>query len=377
MAGRARALAHTVMLNLFAASTQPELFRSLEHTASRGTAFSTSVVFHIVLIVVLVLIPLIFTETIRVKYDVVLIAPPLPRTQVLEVTTYRKPTPKPVERPPEKLVAPPPKKPFLPEVKPPEPPKLAEAKLPEVIEREKQKPLPLPKNSVPVAELEPAKPLKPELKTNVFSTGSPAKPTVNLPASQVQTGGFGDPNGARGQGRADKPVNIASLGSFDLPTGPGAGNGTGGAKGVKGTVASAGFGNGVAPTGNGETGNGTARRSVQQGGFGDANANVPQTAEAKRRDTGAPQTPVEILFKPKPEYTDEARNMKLEGEVLIKVLFTATGEVRVLDVIQGLGHGLDKNAIRAAQQIRFKPAQRDGQSVDSTATVHIVFQLAY
>ena len=362
------------MHNLSSGPTQQELFRSLEHTAPRGTAFSVSVVVHIVLIVVLVLVPLIFTETIKkVKWDVVLLVPPQPKKQVLEVTAYRQPKPKPVERPPEKLVTPPPRKPFLNDIKPPEPPKVVEAKLPEVIERERQKALPLPKNSLNVAELEPAKPLKPELKTNVFLTGSSAKPTVNAPASQVQTGGFGDPNGARGQGRADKPVNVASLGSFDLPTGPGAGNGTGGAKGVKGTVASAGFGNGVAQTGNGD---GSGRRAVQQGGFGDANANVPQTAEAKKRDTGTPQTPVEILFKPRPEYTDEARNMKLEGEVLLKVLFTVAGEVRVIDVVQGLGHGLDQNAIRAAQQIRFKPAQRDGQPVDSTATVHIVFQLA-
>jgi TonB family protein len=364
------------MRNPSAGSTQPELFRSLEHKASRGTAFSTSVVVHIVLITVLVLIPLIFTETMRVKYDVVLIAPPMPEKKILEVTPYRQPTPKPIERPQEKLVAPPPKKPLLAEIKPPEPPKLAEAKLPEVIEREREKALPLPKNSLPVAELEPAKPLKPELKTNVFSTGSSAKPSVNLPANQVQTGGFGDPNGVRGEGRPDKPANVASLGSFDLPTGPGAGNGTGGAKGVKGTVASAGFGNGVAPLGNGAgTGDGGGRRAVQQGGFGDSKAAAP--AEVKKRETGPAQTPVEILFKPKPEYTEEARKMKLEGEVLIRVQFTATGEVRVLDVVQGLGHGLDQNAIRAAQQIRFKPAQRDGQPVDSTATVHIVFQLAY
>ena len=86
---------------------------------------------------------------------------------------------------------------------------------------------------------------------------------------------------------------------------------------------------------------------------------------------------MEILFKPKPDYTDEARKLKIEGEVLLRVLFAAGGEVRVLDVIRGLGRGLDENAIRAAQQIRFKPAQRDGQPVDSTATVHIVFQLAY
>jgi len=46
-------------------------------------------------------------------------------------------------------------------------------------------------------------------------------------------------------------------------------------------------------------------------------------------------------------------------------------------VISGLGHGLDENAIRAAEQIRFKPAQRAGQPAASTATVHIVFQLAF
>ncbi len=349
-------------------------FKSLNRTDSRGHAFSTSVGFHIVLVVLLVLFPLIFTDTMKVKYDTILIAPPMPKEQILEVTKYRQPEPKPVERPPEKIVAPPPRKPLLAEIQPPEPPKLAEVKLPEVIERVREKPLPLPKNALPVNELEAAQPVKPEIKTNVFSTGSSAKPTVNLPASQVQTGGFGDPNGVRGEGRPDKPTNIASLGSFDLPVGAGAGNGTGGAKGVRGTVASAGFGNGVAPVGNGE-GGGRRTAQVQQGGFGEGKATEP--VAPKKRDAGPPTTPVEILAKPKPEYTDEARKMKLEGEVLIRVQFTAAGQVRVLDVIKGLGHGLDQNAIRAAQQIRFKPAQRDGQPVDSTAIVHIVFQLAY
>lgn len=356
--------------------SDPELFKSLEHTGSRGHAFTTSVGFHIVLVVTVLLIPMIFTDTLKVKYNTVLLAPPSPERQILEVTHWKQPPPKPVERPPEKLVAPPPAKPLLVEIQPPEPPKLAEVKLPEVIEREREKTLPLPKNTVSVNELEPAKPVKPEIKTNVFSTGSSAKPTVNLPASQVQTGGFGDPNGVRGEGRPDKAMNIASLGSFDLPVGPGAGNGTGGSKGVRGTVASAGFGNGVAPVGNGGSGEGGSRRAaVQQGGFGDVQPAQP--VAPKKRDLGPPQTPVEILFKPKPEYTDEARKLKLEGEVLVKVVFTATGEVRVLNVIQGLGHGLDQNAIRAAEQIRFKPAERDGQPVDSTGTVHIVFQLAY
>jgi len=325
------------------------------------------------MLLILLLVPLIFRDTLKVKYDITLLMPPLPKREVLEVTPYRLPPPKPTPRPPEKLVAPPPRRPVLAEIKPPELAKL-EVKLPPVVEREK--PLPLAKNTPRIAEPElsaPAPP-KPEVRTNVFSTGSSAKPTVNLPAREVQTGGFGDPNSARGEGRPDKVVNIASLGSFDLPAGPGAGNGTGGARGVRGAVASAGFGNGVAPVSGG--GNANQARSIRQGSFGDAEA-APPVAAPKKRDTGPPQVPAEILFKPRPDYTEEARKLKLEGEVLLRVLFTSSGQVRVLEITRGLGHGLDQSAVRAAEQIRFKPARRDGQAVDSTAIVHIVFQLAY
>jgi TonB family protein len=88
-------------------------------------------------------------------------------------------------------------------------------------------------------------------------------------------------------------------------------------------------------------------------------------------------TPVEILFKPRPLYALEARRLKIEGEVLVELLFAASGEARVLRVVRGLGHGLDENAISAAEAIRFRPAQRGGAPVDSTAIVHIIFQLAY
>jgi TonB family protein len=88
-------------------------------------------------------------------------------------------------------------------------------------------------------------------------------------------------------------------------------------------------------------------------------------------------TPVEVTFKPNPIYTDEARNLKLEGEVLLQVQFLSDGSLHVDHVIRGLGHGLDEAAIAAANRMRFKPATRDGQPVDSVAVVHVVFQLAY
>ena len=48
----------------------------------------------------------------------------------------------------------------------------------------------------------------------------------------------------------------------------------------------------------------------------------------------------------------------------------------LLRVLRGLGHGLDEAAVNAANKIKFKPAQRNGSSVDSTAVVHVLFQLA-
>jgi len=85
---------------------------------------------------------------------------------------------------------------------------------------------------------------------------------------------------------------------------------------------------------------------------------------------------VEIISKPTPGYTEEARQLRLEGEVLLRVQFLTSGEVRVLKVVQGLGHGLDEQAMHAALRIKFKPAEHDGQQIDSEATVHIIFELA-
>jgi TonB family protein len=217
--------------------------------------------------------------------------------------------------------------------------------------------------------------LKMLVKTNVFTTGSSAVPTIAQAPEKVQTGGFGDPNGLPAQDAKGKAVNIAKLGSFDLPNGGGTGNGTGGEHGVKGVVASSGFGNGIAQ-GDG-SGRVSASRvgSVQQSGFGDAAAAV-RTA-AKTQTVAVPHTtPVEVLSKPTPVYTEEGRKLKIEGEVLLEVSFEAGGTVRVIRVVRGLGHGLDEAAVQAAQHIRFKPATRDGQPADSAAVLHIIFQLA-
>jgi len=223
---------------------------------------------------------------------------------------------------------------------------------------------PLPINAAPV--------IPRGVKTNVFSTGSSATPTIVRAASQVQTGGFGDPNGIPVKDGQTKAVNIAAAGSFDLASGPGYGNGTGGARGAPGVVASTGFGNGTAAS----SGHNRASATVQSSGF--ASADVP-AAPAVRSHSAEPAVravPAEILSKPIPIYTQEAKNLRIEGEVLLEVVLEASGSLKVMRIVRGLGHGLDDNAVKAAQQIHFKPAMRDGQPADSTVVLHIIFQLA-
>jgi TonB family protein len=209
-----------------------------------------------------------------------------------------------------------------------------------------------------------------EVKMNNLNNGSAAPATVVAPLNKVQTGGFGDPSGVPGNGDPKKSTNINRLGSPALPGGPGYGNGTGGDKGIRGTVASTGFGNGTAnpPQGGGKKG------SVQSSGFGDQS--VVTDAPKKKAEVASGTGSVTILDKPRPEYTAEGRSLKLEGDVVLDLVFLANGTVHVNRVISGLGHGLDEAAIRAAQQIKFKPAKQDNQPVDFPARVRIEFHMA-
>jgi TonB family protein len=205
---------------------------------------------------------------------------------------------------------------------------------------------------------------------NTFG-GSSAAPTLEKTSlDKVQTGGFGDPNGVPADEHAKHRSNIAPTGSFDLPQG----NGSGGRTGNRGTVASAGFGSGTAPRD--EPGKATRQPALQTASSSNA-AEAAAAASPKKAARRAPPTvPVSIVSKPTPAYTAEARALKIEGEVLLNVVFTADGKVHVLNVVRGLGHGLDESAQNAARGIRFTPAMRDGKPVNSNATLHVVFQLS-
>ncbi|MGH9325460.1 MAG: energy transducer TonB [Terriglobia bacterium] len=161
------------------------------------------------------------------------------------------------------------------------------------------------------------------------------------------------------------------LGSFNRPEGPGFGNGAGGARGARVLIASAGFGNGYAagPANDAQDG------PVRSAGFANTQS-LAQAAPHSKRQAVAAFQPVVITAKPDPIYTKEAQRLHIQGEVILRVIFKASGQLQILGVEHGLGHGLDEAAIRAAERIRFKPARRNGLAVDIPATLHILFQLA-
>jgi TonB family protein len=160
-----------------------------------------------------------------------------------------------------------------------------------------------------------------------------------VPAPRIQTDLFAGPAPAAGPARA---ATVATGGFSSMPAG--------------GAAAP------VAP--------------VRSAGFGDVEAAATAKPTPKIEISG-PTVPVEILAKPHPTYTDEARRLGIEGEVVLRVRFTAAGRVEVLSLVRSLGHGLDERAAEAARRIHFRPALEQGRPVDFAALVHMTFQLAY
>ena len=82
-----------------------------------------------------------------------------------------------------------------------------------------------------------------------------------------------------------------------------------------------------------------------------------------------------ILYREKAQYTNEGRNNKVEGTVVLSAVFSAEGQISDIRVIQGLPHGLTENAIIAAKKIRFEPAMKDGQPVSVRGNIEFSFNI--
>jgi len=276
---------------------------------------------------------------------------------------------------------------------PPPPPIKEQPKLPEVKMEAPKIQMPKPKVEVPkpvqmeakvaLPTVKAAKPqviLAPQPKAALAAAAMPAQTPQAKPSTAPVH--LGETFGVTPNPNATRPATVAAIGNpYGGMNGPavaphgvvgstGLGNGTksGASAGVVGRVASAGI-----PGGSGTANNTYGNAKVASAGIpGAVAASVPMSA----MPSAPTSTQAEISI-PKPLYTDEARQLKIQGAVVLRVTFFANGQIEVLGVLRGLGHGLDEQAKKAVQQGRvIKPATVNGKPMDSTTNITITFQLA-
>lgn len=106
---------------------------------------------------------------------------------------------------------------------------------------------------------------------------------------------------------------------------------------------------------------------------------MPENQTAKISDPDAPDkddsTSLKILAKPRPAYTDAARQSGIQGVIRLMVGFDSDGTVKHILVVKPLSHGLNEQAVRAARQIKFEPATQNGKPVSVVKQIEYSFSI--
>lgn len=148
------------------------------------------------------------------------------------------------------------------------------------------------------------------------------------------------------------------------------GSGTGGGQGT-GTGTGQGSGRGTG-TGSGDgSGSGGGLGSGNGDGTGPGSGGPPPPPA---RPAGVTQG-IKILSKPRPGYTDSARQANIQGTVILRVTFLGSGGIGSISTVKGLPNGLTEQAIAAARRINFEPAKRDGVGQTVTKQIEYTFSI--
>ncbi|MEW6127054.1 MAG: energy transducer TonB [Acidobacteriota bacterium] len=185
------------------------------------------------------------------------------------------------------------------------------------------------------------------------------RPTLRPPAIPLAERLLGDPN--LNVKRDDLLPTGLPNGVVSPPSdGQGKGNGIG--TGNKG---------GVGP------GNGPGFGPGEGGNQGDNRYTIGTRKDNRDRDENSEAVDVKpiALNRPRPNYTEQARQNKVQGLARARVLVGADGSVKQVRIVRGLPDGLSEEAIRAAYQMRFRPAMRNGQPVAYWVVVDIEFNI--
>jgi len=119
-------------------------------------------------------------------------------------------------------------------------------------------------------------------------------------------------------------------------------------------------------------GNGTGLGPGSGSGLGPGSGG--NTGGGPRRIGGGVSQP-QLIFSVEPEFSEEARKAKFQGNVLVNLWVGTDGLPSHVRVIRALGMGLDEKAMEAVRQYRFKPAMENGKPVLTEVNVEVNFQI--
>lgn len=293
--------------------------------------------------------------------------------QLIEPVVAKKPEPvKPKVIPP---------KPKLPDIVKVETPKIAlpQIKQPEmpkqpIVKMDTPKPLlapPAPKRVVPMAAPVAVSLAHPQAASVVNNDAHPSAVRLGNPTSPLNN--LHGPAVASVNLAAGMPgMNAANTGNGPRASKVVLGNGSPGGTSIRGNgvVAVTGIPHGV-PGGTG-TATGRVAGPVNLG-----EAIAPPMPKASAPVSVLQRTAPKVIYKPKPQYTQEAIEKHVEGVVTVHIRVLANGSVEVLGVVNGLGYGLDDSAKRAVLATRFEPAtDASGHPIVWDGIVNVAFQLA-
>ncbi len=209
----------------------------------------------------------------------------------------------------------------------------------------------LPQASLDIPQILPPDPKPPVIKNPALPVAATvvADPLLVPPDASVRP--YGDP-------RSNSTVASSGPG-----TGNGIGNGTG-------TGVGPGEGGGIGPGRGGNIGGGD--RNDGGGGPGGGGGGTDYNKIFSGRDV---TSKARVLSKPEPQYTEEARKNQIVGTVVLRAVFSSSGQVTQIRTVSGLPNGLTERAMAAARQIRFVPATKDGRPVSMWMELQYNFNL--
>ncbi len=209
----------------------------------------------------------------------------------------------------------------------------------------------LPQASLDVPQILPPDPKPPVIKNPSLPVAATvvADPLLVPPDASVRP--YGDPR------------STSTVASSGPGTGRGIGNGTG-------TGVGPGEGGGIGPGRGGNIGGGD--RNDGGGGPGGGGGGTDYNKIFSGRDV---TSKARVLSKPEPQYTEDARKNQITGTVVLRAVFSSSGQVTQIRTVSGLPNGLTERAMAAARQIKFVPATKDGRPVSMWMELQYNFNL--